>query len=66
MGYAPNDPRRGGALPYGRHEDAFLDSMSCCPTLHDLSGLPMAPLGSDSPSLPTGRTSGLPQDLHQP
>lgn len=42
------------------------NSMSCCPTLHDLSGLPMALLGSDSPSLPTDRIFGLPRDLHRP
>jgi hypothetical protein len=65
MGYAPNDPRRASAL-YGRHEDAFARQYVKLPNPQVILGLPMALLGSDSPSLQTGQTSGLPRDLHRP
>jgi len=67
MGYAPNDPRRGGALQYGRQEDAFARQYVMLPILQYPVSLPMAFLDSGSlSSLPTGPIFGLPRDLHRP
>ena len=66
MGYAPNDPRRGGALPYGRHEDAFARQYVMLPNSLRPIRLTNAFLDSDSLSLPTDRICGLLPGLHRP